>query len=86
METNEIGVSKGTEMEEVVEKNFNGEFAEVGMYLAIARLAQRDGFPEVAEVLKSIAWEEAEHAAMFAEINGVIKPTLNENLETMLDG
>lgn len=86
METDELGVSKGTEMEEVVEKNFNGECAEVGMYLAIARLAQRDGFPEVAEVLKSIAWEEAEHAAMFAEINGVIKPTLKENLEMMLDG
>jgi rubrerythrin len=86
METNELGVSKGTEMEEVVEKNFNGECAEVGMYLAIARLAQRDGFPEVAEVLKSIAWEEAEHAAMFAEINGVIKPNLRENLEMMLEG
>lgn len=82
----EIGISKGTEMEEIVEANFNGECAEVGMYLAIARLAQRDGLPEVAEVLKSIAWEEAEHAAMFAEINGVIKPGLKENLEMMLEG
>ncbi len=48
-----IGVCKGTEMEKDVKANFEGECAEVGMYLAMARLAQRDGLPEVAEVLKN---------------------------------
>ncbi len=81
-----IGVCKGTELEEAVAANFNGETQEVGMYLAMARLAQRDGLPEVAEVLKTIAWEEAEHAAHFAEMNEVIKPSLKENLEMMLEG
>jgi rubrerythrin len=56
------------------------------MYLAMARLAQRDGLPEVAEVLKTIAFEEAAHAAVFAELNGVISSSLKENLEMMLKG
>ncbi|MDI6643845.1 MAG: ferritin family protein [Methanobacteriaceae archaeon] len=81
-----IGVCKGTELEEAVKANFNGECQEVGMYLAMARLAQREGLPEVAEVLKTIAWEEAEHASKFAEMNEVIKPSLKENLEMMLEG
>ncbi|MEN4018254.1 MAG: ferritin family protein [Methanobacterium sp.] len=82
----EIGVCKETDLEKVVQANFNGECQEVGMYLAMARLAQRDGLPEVAEVLKTIALEEAEHASHFAEMNGVIKPSLKENLEMMLKG
>lgn len=82
----EIGVCKGTEMEDVVQANFNGETQEVGMYLAMARQAQREGLPEVAEVLSQIAIEEAYHAAHFAEMNGVIKSTLKENLEMMLEG
>ncbi|MBV1767939.1 MAG: rubrerythrin family protein, partial [Methanobacterium sp.] len=53
----EVGVSKGTEIEKIVEANFKAECTEVGMYMAIARLAQRDGMPEVAEVLKTIAWD-----------------------------
>jgi len=81
-----IGVCKGTELEEAVKANFNGECQEVGMYLAMARLAQREWLPEVAEVLKTIAWEEAEHASKFAEMNEVIKPSLKENLEMMLEG
>lgn len=81
-----IGICKGTDLEKLVTANFSGETQEVGMYLAMARLAQRDGLPEVAEVLKTIAWEEAEHAAHFAEMNEVIKPTLKENLEMMLEG
>lgn len=86
--TNEhkLGVCKGTEMEEVVQANFNGETQEVGMYLAMARQAQRDGLPEVAEVLSQIAIEEANHAAHFAEMNAVIMPTLKENMEMMLEG
>jgi len=82
----EIGVCKGTELEEAVQANFNGECQEVGMYLAMARQAQREGLPEVGEVLKTIAWEEAEHASQFAEMNEVIKPSLKENLEMMLEG
>lgn len=81
-----IGVCKDTEMEDVVQANFNGETQEVGMYLAMARQAQRDGLPEVAEVLSQIAIEEANHAAHFAEMNGVIKPSLKENLEMMFNG
>jgi rubrerythrin len=82
----EIGVCKGTELEKDVKANFEGECAEVGMYLAMARLAQREGLPEVGEVLKTIAFEEAGHAAVFAEMNGVISSSLKENLETMLEG
>jgi rubrerythrin len=82
----EMGVSKGTEIEDEVMANFKGETAEVGMYLAMARQAQREGLPEVAEVLKRIAYEEADHAAHFAEMNEIIKPTLKENLEMMLEG
>ncbi|MCE5213340.1 MAG: rubrerythrin family protein [Methanobacterium sp.] len=81
-----MGICKGTELENLVQANFNGETQEVGMYLAMARQAQREGFPEVAEVLSKIAMEEAQHAAHFAEMNGIIKPTLKENLEMMLEG
>jgi rubrerythrin len=82
----EMGITEGTELEKEVQANFQGECAEVGMYLAMARQAQRDGLPEVAEVLKRIAYEEADHASHFAEMNGIIKPTLKENLEMMLEG
>ncbi|MGO9388284.1 MAG: ferritin-like domain-containing protein [Methanobacterium sp.] len=86
--TNEhkIGVCKGTEMEEIIQANFNGETQEVGIYLAMARQAQREGVPEMAEVLSQIAIEEANHAAHFAEMNGVIKSSLKENLEMMIEG
>ena len=50
------------------------------------QIAQREGLPEIAETLKTIAWEEAEHASHFAELNGVIKTSLKENLEMMLEG
>jgi rubrerythrin len=82
----QIGVCKGTELEKDVKANFEGECAEVGMYLAMARLAQREGLPEVGEVLKTIAFEEAGHAAVFAEMNGVISSSLKKNLESMLEG
>ncbi len=83
---NIIGETKGTELERMVKQNFTGETSEAGLYLAIARLAQRQGYPEIAEVLKTIAWEEAEHAARFAEFNGMIEEDLFENLRQMLDG
>ena len=81
-----MGITEGTDLEKEVQANFQGECAEVGMYLAMARQAQRDGLPEVAEVLKRIAYEEADHASHFAEMNNIIKPTLKENLEMMLEG
>ncbi len=81
-----IGETKGTELERIVKQNFSGETSEVGMYLAIARLAQRQGYPEIAEVLKTIAWEEAEHASRFAELNGMIQNDLFDNINLMLDG
>ncbi|GBF36661.1 MAG TPA: rubrerythrin family protein [Methanothermococcus okinawensis] len=81
-----IGVTKGTDLEKEVEANFKGECTEVGLYLAMARQAQREGLPEVAEVLRRIAFEEAEHAAHFAEMNGIISENLKENIEKMLEG
>lgn len=83
---NKLGVTKGTELEDAVENNFKGETMETGLYLAMARQAQREGYPEIAEVLKRLAWEEAEHAARFAELNGKISDSTKENLEKMMKG
>ena len=81
-----IGTTKGTDVDKEVQNNFMGETQEVGMYLAMSRQASREGYGELAEVFKRLAWEEAEHAARFAEMNGVIKETLKENIEMMLEG
>lgn len=81
-----LGVTQGSKVEEAVKMNFKGETEEVGLYLAMARQAQREGYPEVAEVLKRIAWEEAEHAAHFAELNGMILADTKKNIEKMLQG
>lgn len=83
---NKLGISKGTAVEDAVMANFKGETQEVGLYLAMARQAQRQGFPEIAEALKRIAWEEAEHAARYAELNGLISGDTKENLQRMLNG
>jgi len=83
---NKIGITRETELEQAVDSNFKGETAEVGLYLAMARQAQREGYPEIAEILKTVAWEEAEHAAKFAELNGKISESTKENLEKMLAG
>ena len=62
--------------------NFNGECSEVGMYLAMSRAADREGYPEVAEAFKRYAFEEAEHAAKFAELLGeIVTPSTKRNLE-----
>lgn len=62
--------------------NFMGECTEVGMYLAMARVADREGYPEVAEAFKRYALEEAEHASKFAELLGeVVTPSTQKNLE-----
>lgn len=81
-----IGETKGTELERIVKQNFNGETNETGIYLAMARQAQRQGYPEIAEVLKAIAWEEAEHASVFAELNGMIQDDIFDNIKQMLEG
>jgi len=83
---NRLGICRGTAIEESVMANFKGETEEVGIYLAMARQAQREGYPEIAEVLKRIAWEEAEHAARYAELKGLISENTKENLEKMLNG
>lgn len=81
-----LGVAKGTVVEEAVGMNFRGETGEVGLYLAMARQAEREGYPEIARSLVNIAWEEAEHAALYAELNGLISSSTKENLEKMLAG
>ncbi len=83
---NVLGVARGSEVEEAVKANFQGETAEVGLYLAMSRQAQREGLPEIAEALKAIAMDEAWHAARFAELNGLISESTKENLEKMLAG
>mgnify|MGYP003020029153 CR=1 FL=1 len=79
-----IGVAKGCDDEMIKDLNnhFMGECTEVGMYLAMSRQADREGYPEVAEAFKRYAWEEAEHAAKFAELLGeVVTPSTKKNLE-----
>ena len=79
-----IGAAKGVDPEivEGLRQNFMGECTEVGMYLAMSRQADREGFPEVAEAYKRIAFEEAEHAAKFAELLGeVVDESTKKNLE-----
>lgn len=81
-----IGEGKGTPLERTIKQNFNGETSEAGIYLAMARQAQREGYGEIAEVLKVIAWEEVEHASHFAEMNGMIQDDLFTNIRQMLEG
>jgi rubrerythrin len=67
---------------EGLKDNFNGECSEVGMYLAMSRVAEREGYPEIAEAYKRYAFEEAEHAAKFAELLGeVVTDSTKKNLE-----
>ena len=83
-----IGVAQGLDEEVVkgLKDNFMGECTEVGMYLAMSRQADREGYPEVAEAYKRIAFEEAEHAAKFAELLGecVVADT-KANLKARVD-
>ena len=79
-----LGVAKDVDPEIVdgLKQNFMGECTEVGMYLAMSRQADREGFPEVAEAYKRIAFEEAEHASKFAELLGeVVTDSTKKNLE-----
>lgn len=66
--------------------NFDGECAEVGMYLCMARVAHREGYPEIGLYWEKAAWEEAEHAAKFAELLGeVVTDSTKKNLEMRVD-
>ena len=66
--------------------NFEGECSEVGMYLAMARVAHREGYPEIGLYWEKAAYEEAEHAAKFAELLGeVVSPSTKENLKVRVE-
>ena len=83
-----VGVAKDIDPEvmEGLRQNFMGECTEVGMYLAMSRQADREGFPEIAEAYKRIAFEEAEHAAKFAELLGeVVAADTKKNLQMRVD-
>lgn len=80
----EVGITAGVPAEiiEGLRANFNGECSEVGMYLAMSRVAYREGYPEIGEYWKTAAFEEAEHAAKFAEMLGeVVTSSTKKNLE-----
>ena len=67
--------------------NFEGECSEVGMYLAMARVAHREGYPEIGLYYEKAAWEEAEHAAKFAELLGeVVTDSTKKNLDEARHG
>ena len=83
-----VGVAQGVDPEiiEGLRMNFNGECSEVGMYLAMARVAYREGYPEVGEYYTRAAYEEAEHAAKFAELLGeVLTDSTKKNLQMRVD-
>ena len=83
-----VGVAKGVSQEIIdgLRANFEGECSEVGMYLAMARVAHREGYPEIGLYWEKAAYEEAEHAAKFAELLGeVITDSTKKNLEMRVD-
>ena len=83
-----VGIAKDVDKEvlEGLRSNFTGECSEVGMYLAMNRQADREGFPEIAEAYKRIAFEEAEHASKFAELLGeVVTADTKKNLEMRVE-
>ena len=83
----EVGVAKGCDDEMIKDLNAhcNGECTEVGMYLAMSRQADREGYPEIAEAFKRYAFEEAEHASKFAELLGDCVWDTKTNLEKRMN-
>ena len=84
----EVGVAKGVDpmIIEGLRANFNGECMEVGMYLAMARVAFREGYPEIGMYWEKAAYEEAEHASKFAELLGeCISTSTEENLRMRVE-
>ena len=83
-----VGVAQGAPEDIIADlrANFNGECSEVGMYLAMSRVAAREGYPEIAEYWKTAAFEEAEHAAKFAELLGeVLTDSTEKNLKMRVE-
>lgn len=80
------GVVEDATVMEGLRANFQGECTEVGMYLAMARVAEREGYPEIAEAYKRYAYEEADHASKFAELLGeVVTNSTEKNLQLRAD-
>jgi len=83
-----VGVADGAPEDIIADlrANFNGECTEVGMYLAMARVAYREGYPEIGAYWEKAAYEEAEHAAKFAELLGeVVTDSTKKNLEMRVE-
>ncbi|MBW6513085.1 MAG: NADH peroxidase [Desulfuromonadaceae bacterium] len=83
-----VGVAKDVDAEVLdgLRANFTGECTEIGMYLAMSRQADREGYPEIAEAYKRIAFEEADHAARFAELLGeVVHADTKKNLQLRVE-
>ena len=83
-----VGVAQGVSEDIIMDlrANFEGECTEVGMYLAMARVAHREGYPEIGLYWEKAAYEEAEHAAKFAELLGeVVTDSTKKNLEMRVD-
>lgn len=83
-----VGIAKDVaeDIKEDLRANFNGECSEVGMYLAMSRVAFREGYPEIGLYWEKAAFEEAEHAAKFAELLGeVVTDSTKKNLEMRVD-
>ena len=83
-----VGVAQGVDEEILagLRENFQGECTEVGMYLAMARVAHREGYPEIGLYWEKAAYEEAEHAAKFAELLGeVVTDSTKKNLQMRVD-
>ncbi|MBE5847454.1 MAG: NADH peroxidase [Lachnospiraceae bacterium] len=83
-----VGIAKGVSQDIIddLRANFNGECSEVGMYLAMARVAHREGYPEIGLYWEKAAFEEAEHAAKFAELLGeVVTDSTKKNLEMRIE-
>lgn len=84
----EIGIAQGIDKEvyDGLVANFNGECCEVGMYIAMARQADREGYPEVAAAFRKYAYEEADHASRFAELLGeVVTNSTKKNLQMRVE-
>jgi rubrerythrin len=83
-----VGIAKDApeEIKKSLRENFAGECSEVGMYLAMARVAHREGYPEIGLYWEKAAYEEAEHAAKFAELLGeVLSDSTKKNLQMRVD-
>ncbi len=83
-----LGVAQRVDPEIIADlrANFEGECSEVGMYLAMSRVAFREGYPEIGEYWKTAAFEEAEHAAKFAELLGeVLTDSTEKNLRMRVE-